>query len=105
MDVISVSGGESESLKDPVVEVEAVDMAAVETERKIKAEDTAAVGGEASHSEYESDSGDSGEEWETQSLYEDAIQVLKDEQLRDGGKLHLYAPDLYVPLPSVVSFH
>ncbi|KAM0112839.1 NAD-dependent histone deacetylase sir2 [Aspergillus fumigatus] len=84
MDVISVSGGESESLKDPVVEVEAVDMAAVETERKIKAEDTAAVVGEASHSEYESDSGDSGEEWETQSLYEDAIQVLKDEQLRDG---------------------
>lgn len=100
-----MSGGESESLKDPVVEVEAVDMAAVETERKIKAEDTAAVVGEASHSEYESDSGDSGEEWETQSLYEDAIQVLKDEQLRDGGKLHLYAPDLYVPLPSVVSFH
>jgi NAD-dependent histone deacetylase SIR2 len=104
MDVISVPGGESASLKDPVVEVEAVDMAAVETEGTMKAEDTTAVVGEASHSEYESDSDDSGEEWETQSLYEDAIQILKDEQLRDGGTL-LYAPGLYVPLPSVVSFH
>jgi NAD-dependent histone deacetylase SIR2 len=85
MDVISVPGGESASLKDPVVEVEAVDMAAVETDGTIKAEDKAAVVGEASHSEYETDSDDS-EDWETQSLYEDAIQVLKDEQLRDGGK-------------------
>ncbi|KAF7118199.1 hypothetical protein CNMCM5793_007600 [Aspergillus hiratsukae] len=84
MDVISVPGGESASLKDPVVEVEAVDMAAVETDGTIKAEDTAAVVGEASHSEYETDSDGSEEEWETQSLYEDAIQVLKDEQLRDG---------------------
>ncbi|RHZ68550.1 uncharacterized protein CDV56_109664 [Aspergillus thermomutatus] len=84
MDVISVPGGESASLKDPVVEVEAVDMAGVETEATIKTEDTAAVVGEASHSEYETDSDGSGEEWETQSLYEDAIQVLKDEQLRDG---------------------
>jgi NAD-dependent histone deacetylase SIR2 len=105
MDVISVPGRESASLKDPVVEVEAVDMAAGETGGTVKAEDKAAVVGETSHSEYETDSDDSGEEWEAQSLYEDAIEVLKDEQLRDGGKILLYAPDLYMPLPSVVSFH
>lgn len=49
-------------------------------------ETVVAVENDMSHSEYESDSDVSGDEWETQSLYEDAIQVLRDDQLRDGGK-------------------
>lgn len=68
--------------------MEAVDMAATKPAGTIKAENTTAVQCEVSVSEYETDS-DSGEEWETQSLYEDAIQILKDEQLREGGK-HFY---------------
>ncbi|EAW10641.1 putative histone deacetylase SIR2 [Aspergillus clavatus NRRL 1] len=83
MDLVSAPGGESSSLKNPVVEMEAVDMAATNPAGTIKAENTTAVQCEVSVSEYETDS-DSGEEWETQSLYEDAIQILKDEQLREG---------------------
>ncbi|KAL4892164.1 SIR2-domain-containing protein [Aspergillus ambiguus] len=74
--------GES-PLKNPVVEVEAVDMASAEVDGDIATENSLALEGEVSASEYESDGGDS-DEWETQSLYEDAIQVLRDEQLREG---------------------
>ncbi|KAI9932934.1 NAD-dependent histone deacetylase sir2 [Aspergillus wentii] len=87
MDLVPAPSGESSSLKNPVVEVEAIDMASAEVEgnNNIKAENTVAVEEEVSQSEYETDSNESGDEWETQSLYEDAIQVLRDEQLRDGG--------------------
>lgn len=46
---------------------------------------------EASHSEHEADSDDSEDPWETQSLYEDTLQIVRDEQLRDGGGM---APNL-----------
>ncbi|GAB1216319.1 hypothetical protein ATERTT37_005533 [Aspergillus terreus] len=82
MDLAPAPNGES-PLKNPVVEVEAVDMASAEVEGGMATENPLALEGEGSASEYESDSGDS-EDWETQSLYEDAIQVLRDEQLRDG---------------------
>ncbi|KAE8151861.1 SIR2-domain-containing protein [Aspergillus avenaceus] len=75
--------GESSSLKDPVVEVEAVDMPFVENET-VATETHVSAPGNVSPSEDDSESGDSGDEWETQSLYEDAIQVLRDEQLREG---------------------
>jgi hypothetical protein len=87
MDLAPAPNGES-PLKNPVVEVEAVDMASAEVEGGMATENPLALEGEGSASEYESDSGDS-EDWETQSLYEDAIQVLRDEQLRDGGKTAL----------------
>lgn len=35
-------------------------------------------------SEYETDSEAGSDEWETQSLYEDALQFVRDDQLRDG---------------------
>lgn len=44
-----------------------------------------------------SSSGDeSEEEWETESLYEDALQVLEDEDLRTGGRsVCLWASGFY----------
>ncbi|KAF5860387.1 NAD-dependent histone deacetylase sir2 [Aspergillus alliaceus] len=82
MDLVPAPGGESSPLKNPVVEVEAVDMTSAEVE--VATENPVSAHGDVSLSEEESDSGDSGDEWETQSLYEDAIQILRDEQLREG---------------------
>ncbi|GAB1203983.1 hypothetical protein APSETT445_002631 [Aspergillus pseudonomiae] len=84
MDLIPAPGGESSSLKNPVVEVEAVDMTSAEVEGTVATENPLSAQGNVSPSEEDSDSGESGDEWETQSLYEDAIQVLRDEQLREG---------------------
>ncbi|KAE8375121.1 hypothetical protein BDV26DRAFT_283698 [Aspergillus bertholletiae] len=81
MDLVPAPGGESSSLKNPVVEVEAVDMTSAEV---VATEEPISAQGNLSPSEEDSDSGESGDEWETQSLYEDAIQVLRDEQLREG---------------------
>ncbi|KAB8276785.1 hypothetical protein BDV30DRAFT_224116 [Aspergillus minisclerotigenes] len=84
MDLVPAPGGESSSLKNPVVEVEAVDMTSAEVEGTVATENPVSAQGNISPSEEDSDSGESGDEWETQSLYEDAIQVLRDDQLREG---------------------
>ncbi|KAF7619032.1 hypothetical protein AFLA_000671 [Aspergillus flavus NRRL3357] len=81
---IQSPGGESSSLKNPVVEVEAVDMTSAEVEGTVATENPVSAQGNISPSEEDSDSGESGDEWETQSLYGDAIQVLRDDQLREG---------------------
>lgn len=62
-------------MKSPVVEVEAVDVA-----EQVHAETVAL---EEVSSEYETDSDDSGD-WEALSHGESTIQLLRDEQLRDG---------------------
>ncbi|RAL17237.1 putative histone deacetylase SIR2 [Aspergillus homomorphus CBS 101889] len=87
MDLESAPSGESSSLQTTVAV--AVDMTSADVIDKpgtANEDPTAATTtkGEMSHTEYETDSDASGEEWETQSLYEDAIEVLRDEQLRDG---------------------
>ncbi|KKK14247.1 hypothetical protein AOCH_001431 [Aspergillus ochraceoroseus] len=81
MDPVSTPSAESSALKTPVIEVEAVDMAPAEAEATLTTE-TAVTMEEISQSESETES--DGEEWENESLYEDAIQVLRDDQLRDG---------------------
>jgi hypothetical protein len=82
MDLVSAPRGESPPLKSPLVEVEAAEVEeALVTENALTGEK-----GAISQSEYETDSDGLEDEWETQSLYEDAIQVLRDEQLRDGCK-------------------
>ncbi|KAJ0420138.1 hypothetical protein BJY00DRAFT_301754 [Aspergillus carlsbadensis] len=81
MDLVSAPRGESPPLKSPLVEVEAAEVeGALATENALTGEK-----GTISQSEYETDSDGLEDEWETQSLYEDAIQVLRDEQLRDGS--------------------
>lgn len=73
-------------MKTPVVEIEAIKPVAngddIDTNGNgtINPEDTVGLGGEESHSEPDSDDSDA---WETQSLYEDALQEVEDEQLRD----------------------
>lgn len=62
-------------MKSPVVEVEAVDIA-----EQVHAETVAL---EEASSEYETDSDDSGD-WEALPPGESTIQLLRDEQLRDG---------------------
>ncbi len=83
MDLVSAPRGESPPLKTPLVEVEAA-----EVEGTLAAENTVPVEekGSVSKSEYETDSDGLDDEWETQSLYEDAIQMIRDDQLRDGSK-------------------
>ncbi|KAF7592760.1 NAD-dependent histone deacetylase sir2 [Aspergillus hancockii] len=84
MDLIPAPGGENSSLKNPVVEVEAVDMTSAEVEGTVAPENQFSAQGNMSPSEDETDSGDSDDEWDNQSLYEGAIQNLRDEQLREG---------------------
>jgi hypothetical protein len=74
MDLV-LAPSEETPVKSPVVEVEAVDLA-----EQVNAE-TVAV--EEASSEYETDSDDS-EGWEVLSNGDNAIQLLRDEQLRDG---------------------
>ncbi|KAL3476340.1 SIR2-domain-containing protein [Aspergillus californicus] len=80
MDLVSAPRGESPPLKSPLVEVDPA-----EVEGPVATEDGLAMEGlvSVSQSEYETDS--EGEDWETQSLYEDAIQMIRDDQLRDGS--------------------
>ncbi|KAL4959664.1 uncharacterized protein BDV14DRAFT_193615 [Aspergillus stella-maris] len=79
MDLVSAPRGESPPLKTPLVEVEAAEVAP--SENAVAVEEK----GSLSQSEYETDSEGSNDEWETESLYEDAIQMIRDEQLRDGS--------------------
>ena len=88
--------GESSSLKEPVIEVETVDMASTEvggeTANTVQIEREEIVRDreededeEKVLSEYETDSDVGSDDWESRSLYEDALQFVRDEQLRDGG--------------------
>lgn len=74
MDLVPAPSGEN-PVKTPVVEVEAVDLA-----EQVHAETVAL---EEASSDYETDSDDS-EDWEALSHGQDAVRILRDEQLRDG---------------------
>ncbi|KAH8428114.1 putative histone deacetylase SIR2 [Aspergillus melleus] len=85
MDPVPAPRGEPSSLQK--IEVDAANIASaadMDDETNLTTETVVAVEKDVSQSEYETDSDASGDEWETQSLYEDAIQVLRDDQLRDG---------------------
>lgn len=96
MDLASAPKGESSSLKEPVVEVETVDMASTEIGKEAtstveiekdeliqnKEEDEDE---ENLQSEYETDSDVGSDDWENHSLCDDALQFVRDDQLRDGG--------------------
>lgn len=97
MDLVPALGVENSSLKEPVIQVEAVDMASAEVDKtantvtlekeeqelqkKIEADEGRVL------SECETNSEVGSEDWETRSLYEDALQFIRDEQLRDGGNI------------------
>lgn len=81
MDLVSAPGGESSSLKPPVIEPEVADMASGDQEHP----ETRPEEDNASTSESDAHSEASGEGWETESLYEDYMQMVRDEQLRDGS--------------------
>lgn len=88
MDLVPAPSGKDPSLKPPVVEVEAVDMVSAEVQGTVNAEKPVGLGEESSPSESETDNDGSGDEWESESLYEGAIQFVRDEQLRDRGTLY-----------------
>jgi hypothetical protein len=79
MDTVPAAASEEAGLKLPLVDVTDIgDVAAF-------AEDT-----DTDASNLESGSEDEpGDEWESESLYEDAIQFIADGQLRDEGIEHL----------------
>lgn len=74
MDLVPAPSGET-PVKTPVVELDAVDLV-----EQVNAELTAL---EEGSSDYETDSDDS-EAWELLSDGDNAIQIIRDEQLRDG---------------------
>lgn len=92
MDLPPAPGAKDSPLKSPVVEVEALDMVSGDVQVDDNAENPIAISKELSQSEPDTDSDASGEEWETESLYEDAIQFVRDEQLRDGGIYYAACP-------------
>lgn len=84
MDLKPASTGE-DSFKSPVVEVEAVE--AVEANADLAVD--------AMFSDLATDSEDS-DGWDNLSDCEDAIQFLRDDQIRDGlGKLYPPLPQIY----------
>ena len=85
MDLAPEPAGKDSPLKSPVIQVEAVDMVSADVQETDNAEKPPTIGEEPSQSEYETDDEVSGDEWESGSLYEDALQFIRDEQLRDGG--------------------
>lgn len=94
MDLAPALSGDSSSLKEAVIEVEAVDMTSTETEEAtnpVMAEEEEELAKKEDEedqkllSEYETDSEAGSDDWETQSLYEDALQFVRDDQLREGG--------------------
>lgn len=90
MDLVSAPS-RTTPVKSPVVEVEAVDVA-----DQVHAETVAL---EEASSEYETDSDDSGD-WETLPPGESTVQLLRDEQLRDGLGMSLFLSQVLIfPLP------
>lgn len=87
MDLVPAPTAEAR-LRSPVVEVEAVDLA-----EQVDAETLAL---EEASSDYETDSDDS-DGWDLMSNGDNAIQILRDEQLRDGLGMSLRY--LTFPLP------
>ncbi|OJJ49381.1 hypothetical protein ASPZODRAFT_129829 [Penicilliopsis zonata CBS 506.65] len=88
MDLVPAPDREGSSFKTPVIEVAAVDMSAAGAEAGAPPahveEEAAVLENEASQSELETDSDASEDDWETHSVYEDALQFIRDDQLRDG---------------------
>lgn len=82
MELAPMSVREDAPLKTPVVEV--VDV--VEQESGLAPEDSRDPEEIASQSEPESEDDGSEDDWETESLYEDALQFISDSQLRNGSK-------------------
>ena len=89
MDLIPAPNGE-DSLKSPVVEVEAVDM-----EQYANAPDLAV---DPISSDLESDSEDS-DGWENMSNCDETIQFLRDDQIRDGLGMYIPIPTCYFGHP------
>ena len=85
MDLVSAPSGKDSLLKPPVVKVDTVDMTSADVQGSVHAEGRAGVGEERPQSGCETDNDGSGDEWESESLYEDAIALVRDEQLREGG--------------------
>lgn len=93
MDLVPAPSGET-PVKSPVVELEAVDLA-----EQVNAETIAL---EEASSDYETDSDDS-EGWDLLSDGDSAIQILRDEQLRDGLGMSLNGLTFALPRTSPLS--
>jgi hypothetical protein len=85
MDLISAPSGENSSLTKPVVSLGVVDaVSAAEQEKIISTDGLSSFEGDETPSEGDVDSDNSDDPWETESLYEDALQIVRDDQLQGG---------------------
>ncbi|KAF3481464.1 chromatin regulatory protein sir2 [Arthroderma uncinatum] len=82
MDVVATPAGEERVPNASIAD--AIDVAGEVIVGASEAEPAAELIEDASHLPEDSDEEESGDEWETTSLYEDALQFVGDEQLRDG---------------------
>lgn len=92
MDLVPAPKGE-DPIKTSVVEVESVDLE--EHERQYQMEANASpFEVDPISSDFESGSDDS-DGWDTLSNCDEAIQLLRDDQIRDGLGMQPYPPSLY----------
>ena len=96
MDLAPAPNGEGSTLKQPVIEVGT--MASAEFEQTtnhngtMTVEEIEELQRKEGEDEEESDSDVGSDDWESLSLYEDALELVRDEQLRDGGEFSLIYP-------------
>jgi NAD-dependent histone deacetylase SIR2 len=86
MDLISAPSGENSSRTKPVVNLGVVD--AVSAEQKIITDGASSFEDDETLSEDDVDSDNSDDPWETESLYEDALQIVRDDQLQGGTRFN-----------------
>lgn len=95
MEVAPMSVGEDAPLKAPLMEV--VDVVE-EQESGLPPEDSRDPEEVASQAGSGSDGDSSEDDWESESLYEDALQLISDAQLRNGGKANTYHYATFLPV-------
>lgn len=81
MEFVPIPETQASSLKKPLVELEVVDRVPGGRETSLSSEQPVDSFQEESGSDSEVDSDSSGAEWDNESLFEDVIQPVRDEQL------------------------
>ena len=83
MDLISAPSGENSSRTKHLGVVDAVP-----AEQKIITDGASSFEDDETLSEDDVDSDNSDDRWETESLYEDALQIVRDDQLQGGTRFN-----------------
>jgi hypothetical protein len=84
MDLVLTPNGENSSLRNPMADLDGKPVLGDNQEKNVNPERLPSLECDESPSDDESDSDSSDQRWETESLYEDVLQFVRDEQLDQG---------------------